>query len=419
MLAGVALVGATAIAITPIAPSTVQLPALHSLSPAVSLSAFGFDNPVTAVLGTLDLVNTNFWDTESTDILPNSLDLYQGMVPQFIYDHLPILSQLGYNGSDFIGSSVYNLLTGPDSSLAVLSDAAWGLPDALLYATQQALAGNIPGALATLTAAIITPIQAAGTTALNAGAYVFNGVLTNLSNVIATIPNLVGGLANTTIGAVQLVLGKAIQVGTAILTAAASLDAQGVWNAGVEGLLGPTGLPGLVEQLTIGGGVQVPVPTDPTNEEPPTTVYQPSFRVWANNAVYEVANALGGNFPTIDLTTNPIIASAAPLATAAPALSSDAPEVQATSEDVSAGGASSADASPVKPAPLVKSASSAKPAATPTGGSSAKSAAAAGSEDNSSASVGKTNSGSSAKSGPKTTGGSSAKSSAKAVHAAN
>ena len=304
-----ALVGATAIAMTPIAPA-VSLPALSVTKAAVALSAF--DSPLAQLSTTFALANqylaseasptvaanwpyANFGTTFGTPpgnypLLPAALANVQlggytsvGLVSQFIDDALPIIRQLGYNGLDYLNATGNALAV---SGIA-LGQGAWA-------AVGQLLALNIPGALT----AVNTAVTTAGTALLAAGSYVFNGVLANAQAVVAT---LIGGLPQLItigIGQAQLVAAKATAVVTNTLTALSLGNIQGAWNYAIDGLLGASGIPGTLLNLSIGAGVQY-APIVPSNPADPTTYpaaiaasFVPSTRTAVQALVGEVTAAL-------------------------------------------------------------------------------------------------------------------------------
>ncbi len=129
MIAGTAaIVGASAIALTPVVAQHEMLPNIQIPSTSAAVALAGFDSPVTELIGSLGLVNTYLFSSASAGFP----DVTYGLVPQIIADHLPIISQLGVNGSDYIFESFNGLY----SSAAALSEGVWN-------AAGQALSGNI------------------------------------------------------------------------------------------------------------------------------------------------------------------------------------------------------------------------------------------------------------------------------------
>lgn len=319
MIAGTAaVVGASAIALTPVVAQHEMLPNVHV--PAITMSAF--HSPLTEILGTLGLVNNytfnpsfglgafpNLGPTVVFGALPVLGFNAGGIVPQIINDHLPIISQLGKNGSDYL----YNSVKGLGTSAAVLGQGVWD-------AAFDLLALDIPGAINTL----INAVQFAGTNALAAGTYVLTGVITRATAVATALAAEVGQIAQITLGQAAVLVGSVVGVATDVLNAVTSLDIEGAWNAAVDGLLGPTGIPGTVINLTIGGGVQ-------TGPFPPVTNFIPSVRGEIQGAVKLVAGALA----TANPAPPPLAATKSVASSAAASRKAVAPSVAAVSNDSS------------------------------------------------------------------------------------
>lgn len=216
----------------------------------------------------------------------------------------------------------------------------WNLPGAVVTAAIQAITGNINGALSTLANAIVVPIQNAAASLFHAVETVFGGVLTNAANVLSVIPSLVGGLIQTTVGVGTTLFEAAAGVGSSILNAITSLNIEEAWNATIKGLLGPEGFPGVMELMTLGPGFGATWPTD----------YTPSFRVWGQGAIYAIANALGGGYPTAAAVAGGAVAAASSAAAqSAPPLevaSTEAADTDVPSADPSAATDNSNDTSP-------------------------------------------------------------------------
>ncbi len=323
----VAIVGTSAIAIAPIAPSAVQLPSVHM--PSVALTA-AFADPIDAFLSSMQLVNNDVF---------NGLDSYapynmlQGILPQNLVMNSPVQTQMGLNKYSYFNTLIAGLVTADGSSLKSLGSMVWNLPAALLTAVQQVFGGDISGALATLSSAIIVPIQNAATSALLSIGYVATTIVTNLVQFIQTIPGIVGSLVDTGLGTAQVLADSATTAVTNVLGALQTFDIQGAWDAWVAGALSPAGYPGALEAMTLGPGVGAW--GDPG--------YQSSIRVWVTGSIYAVANALGGNYPTA--------AAVAPAASLKSAAATEAPVSAPTPEitDNEQSSGPSADASSAEP----------------------------------------------------------------------
>ena len=294
-----AAVGATAIAMTPVAAGHMSLPAVQAPSVA-QVTLAGFDSPISELLGTVILgsnylfnelanplaLNTGGVPTWSfanfTGVLPAALGLpalggYSsvGLVPQIIDDALPIISQLGYNGSNYLQAA----LTGFAGAGVSISEGIWN-------AAGDLLSFDIPGAINTL----ISSVSNAGTLALAAGQYVLTNVITKATAVVEFLVDEIPTLIGATVGQVSLLVGALIKpITDAIDAFGAPNPLEGAWNALVDGYLGASGLPGTILNLTIGAGVQTgPIAGLPDIAEN----FVPSVRTVVQGAVKGIANAL-------------------------------------------------------------------------------------------------------------------------------
>lgn len=265
LIAGVAALSATAVAVAPIAqPDLLASP--QQVSAAIQLSAFA--NPVTELLGTLALTSEFiFWQ----DTLPSPSDLFwpdSFYNSDFTFVYAPInygllpdavnqvssgaLSAVLTNLSGYIDTTIYGV-TGVGIGV---SDAIFNTPFALIDAAQLALAGQVDAAIAELQAQILAPLQDGIATGVQAGTYILNNVVANATTLLTdTLPRLVSGLVDATVEGTTLLVQAAIGVATDVVSNLASLNIEGAWNAAVNGLLDPgTGLLGAVVALTVGVG---------------------------------------------------------------------------------------------------------------------------------------------------------------------
>ena len=333
-----AVVAVGAIAVTPAPATPLTLPSIN-----VALAAFS--SPLAQLFATADLADNyvfdpvsnpanaaswpyaNFGTTFGTPastppnfpLLPaaladSSLGGYSsvGLISQFIDDALPIINQLGYNGLDYIN------VTGNAVFFAgeTLTQAVW-------TAAGEALMGDFASALTTISDAI----SSAGTALLETGTYVFQSVVTHASAVVGTLVGSLPLLLGASVLQAQVV---AASVGSVLTNTVAALDGgdiEGAWNAAVDGLLGPSGIPGTLLNLSIGAGVQTgPIVTpDAAGIE---AVFVPSTRTLVQTFVKEIR---------ADLQTSPASPAAAKArrsaAAARPAAVQVAPAVEATAAD--------------------------------------------------------------------------------------
>ena len=307
-----AVIALGAIAVTPVPATSLTLPSINVSS--VALSAFS--SPLAQLFATADLANNYLFDPVSNPsnasswpyanfgttfgtppvnypLLPAalanpSLGGYSsvGLVSQFIDDALPIISQLGYNGLDYInytGNAVF-------FAGETLTQAVW-------TAAGEALMGDFPGALATISAAI----SDAGNALLETGTYVFQNVVAHASAVVATLVGSLPTLLGVTVAQASVVAASVTAVITNTIAAVSGGDIEGAWNSVIDGLLGPSGIPGTLLNLSIGAGVQTgPIVTP--DEAGIAAVFVPSTRTLVQTLVKSI---------TTDLQTSPASPAAA------------------------------------------------------------------------------------------------------------
>ena len=383
MIAGTtALVGASAIALTPVAPA-VNLPALQAPSLAnVSLAAF--DSPITALLNTSVMAtnylfsNANpadaaqwpfaqfgtFWGVPPTNypVLPaalgnDALGGYSsvGLIPQIIDDGLPIISELGWNGTDYLqvaSSSLYG-------AAYSISEGIWDIPAEVYAAVGELLGGDPAAAIQTLINAVVVPVYTAGSFLLAGGSYIASGLITRAGALLASIPEILGGLVTTAIGIPTALIGKTVDIVGGVVTSLLSFDLEGAWNGVVNGLLGPEGLPGTILNLTIGAGVQTG-PIDALTPEAIAANFAPSLRTAVQSVVKTVAGALATPVALSAATVSPAAARsavAAPAAAveAAPAAEAAAGEAEAAPSAATAREAAVEATAPEATAPAAES----------------------------------------------------------------
>lgn len=263
-----------------------------AVAPAPQVVLTAFDSPLSQLLSTISYVNNDLWNGYDT-FGDFQWEPYQGLVPETIFTALPIISQLGYNGSGYIGAIGDAVI----NSTYTLSEAAWNLPAALVTAAQQAIGGDIPGAITTLTNATIVPLQTAASITVNTVAAIVQTVVANAAAVAGAIPGIVQGLATTVVGGVQALITAVVNITSQTIGAISTGDVQTAWNTVVDGLLGPVGadgtvessIAGVLENMTIGPGL------GPLGN--PNGYALPSLRMWGEQSQLQIANVLGANYP--------------------------------------------------------------------------------------------------------------------------
>ena len=304
LIAGTAaVVGASAIAMTPVMGAQLSLPSIN-VPTVAKVTLAGLDSPISELLGSVivggqllfntsqDVSDADLWGPTAFQqggypIFPAALETdalggYSsiGLLPQIIDDALPITRQLGINGSDYLNTSVFGL----SAAGVALSEGVWN-------AAGQLLTLDIPGALQTLG----NSISAAGTLALASGAYVLSGVVARAQAVLEAVTGSLPLLIGSTVAQISLVVSKTIQVVTDTF---AATSFEGGWNAAVDGIFGATGIPGTLLNITIGAGQQTaPITTYPPTEADIAAAYVPSVRTEVQSLVKSVANALATPVP--------------------------------------------------------------------------------------------------------------------------
>ena len=320
LIAGTAaVVGASAIAMTPVMGAQLSLPAIN-VPTVAKVTLAGLDSPISELLGSVilggqllfntdqDVTDADLWGPTAFQqggvpffpaaLQADALGGYSsiGLLPQIIDDALPITRQLGINGSDYLNVAVAGL----SAAGIALSEGVWNAAGDLLTL-------DIPGALATLAASI----SAAGTLALGAGAYVLSGVVTRAQAVVEAVIGSLPLIIGATVAQLSLVVNTTIGVVTNTFAATTFEDG---WNAAIDGIFGATGIPGTILNVTIGAGQQTaPITTVPPTEAEIAAAYVPSVRTVVQSAVKGVANALATPVP------GAVPVAAAPAASAASA----------------------------------------------------------------------------------------------------
>ena len=287
MIAGTtAIVGAAAVAMTPIAPA-VQLPALSSSNAAVALAAYA--NPFSALFNSINLgvnyvINGNYsvdagggatnwpaagisdyvnagvlpypyWSIpEGSGPLPSITNV--GLIPNFLTVPFPVGTQVVNNWIGYVNTAYQagaqlinaglNLLWAPVGlGIAVVQDVVSGnFPDIPVQ-----IQATLAYAVAQIQGAVQAVVGGATDIAANFVAKASAAVQLLAAAIPAALANVPRQLAVISASATTAV--------TNITAALSTGNVEGAWNAAVAGLLGPTGVPGSIVNLTLGAGVQI------------------------------------------------------------------------------------------------------------------------------------------------------------------
>ena len=404
MIAGsTALVGATAIAMTPVAPA-VSIPSISTAKLGVAMAAFV--NPLAEVLGTGNMIlnyvlNGNYstdpasgglsnWGPYSNlgpgYVLPDGTVLINdgaigpvtnagltfgllpdlsgygpainavGIIPDFLGSPFPILTQVVNNQ---LGYSTLALeAVGAVAGAAV--NVLWTPVQLAFEITTLVLSGNIaliPTAIAEAVSQVVTGFQIAAGAVVNSATEIVSNVIAKATAVAGTIVAEAPLLLEAVSGQFALVANSVQNTIENVAGALAAGDIEGTWNAAVEGLLGPSGIPGTLVNLTLGAGIQVSPDIAPTT--PGTLV--PSTRVLVQTTGQALSGALAQTAPVT-------AASARAAATAASVDAVEAaPAAEATAGDSSAAAEESTTAAQAASAAADDSTSSDAPKASKAG----------------------------------------------------
>ena len=277
------------------AGAVATAPVMDSAAPSVSsapVALTALDGPIGELALTVGLIANDLFN--GNDIFGDyEWEPYQGLLPEFIFTALPIITQLGYNGSSYLGEAVGAL----SNAVFFLDNGLVNLPSAIITAAGQAIGGDISGALTTLYNATVVPVQDAVFEVIGAGSNIVSSVVNNAISVISTIPGIAVGLVSAVVGGAGALVTAVVNIATQTVAALASGDLETAWNTVVDGLFGPVGedgtfessIPGVIESITIGPGL------GPLGF--PDGYAVPSLRMSGEQSQLQIANALGASFP--------------------------------------------------------------------------------------------------------------------------
>ena len=262
MIAGIAALGATAVAITPIAQSAV-LPSMARVSSAVQLSSFV--SPISVVAG---VIEGTVADVFNSSALPNQDNLYW---PDSFYSdtNFDILYAPGYVGliPDSVNqfsfgslSALVNNVSGYAeaglSTIAVvegITTAVWNAPQAAIAAVGYLAAGDTASALAVLQTQIIAPLTTGLQEAANGIGYIVDNLIGNIQTLATdTLPRLVASVVGQVVGATSYIVQSAFNTVTQVVTDLSGLQLEAAWNDAINGFLGVNGTLGQIAALTVG-----------------------------------------------------------------------------------------------------------------------------------------------------------------------
>jgi hypothetical protein len=334
LAAGVAFAGAAAIAVTPVVQGTAA-PGLQ-IDPAVALAVF--NNPFSEILATGNqvinyLLNSGYSTDGSVNwpyadigtainngLLPigyNSEDgtfgpriTAVGLIPNLVQVPLPILTQLAANA---IGYANIALQTGGEVAQA-LANIGWAPIGLGIEIVTDLLTGyfeDIPGAITDTVTFVVDNVTAGFNAAIDGVTEILNTVVAKVSAVVVTLADAAPQLFEAVVAQARVLAAGVGATVEAIGAALAAGDLEATWNTALSGLLGPEGIPGLINNLTLGAGVQV---------SPDPTTFVPSIRTVVQTTGQALSYALKA---VPEPEPNPTVAASA-AAVEAPAAEADA-----------------------------------------------------------------------------------------------
>ena len=273
IVASVAVVGATAIAVTPINPPEL-VPPIQQSSAAYQLSALA--NPITAIAGVAEFLNYQLISGQPLDTDPATYEFADPYWNEFFtatnpFTDPPSTVRIGpqTNGlipdlagefsTNALSAVIFNLsnygFAAGEGALALATGAAaalWNAPVAVAGAVGYLAAGDTAAALNVLQTQIVAPLQAGIQSATDAATYISSNLTRNLQTIVtAALPKLVGGLARSTMGSLTYLTQSAIATVKQVFTDLAGLNVEAAWNDSVDGFLSNTGTLGQLTWATV------------------------------------------------------------------------------------------------------------------------------------------------------------------------
>ncbi|MGW4096395.1 hypothetical protein [Mycobacterium sp. NPDC004974] len=270
--AGVALVGASVIAATPISPPPIDFDAALPQVSTASVELTAAVDPIAA------------WANLFTHTPENLLALGNLIAK----NPAPILGQIVANWSGYgqtLGTALQTAGTALSTYLTIT------LPTALQKFSNQLMSGDMQGAAQTFVDAITSLAYGAGLPMLNVFSIPVH-ITQNFANVVATLgPNLMGVVANVGLSAVAMVVGTSYAAGDsarAVVDAIKDGDPVGAFNA-------LAAMPAIVADALINGydsparGILAPGLL--SFEHPPTPDTPPWEGWWSDGPIARLLNS--------------------------------------------------------------------------------------------------------------------------------
>lgn len=230
LIAGVAVVGASAVAIAPITQPNV-IPTVHV--PAIQNVAY--DNPF-IVFGLP---------------LQYAVEDIASLISGPVANPVPILRTVAVNQ---IGN-ITDLLVAAGALGIGVGASLWNIPGGVITATTELLSGDVQGAITALQTALIEPIAVELTNVtIPKITHVVTQTIQHLTALVNVLPSAVLGIINATVNAVTATFQATVATGQQFVNNLQTLNFEGMWNAVIDGVLGTSGIFDTLRATTIGGG---------------------------------------------------------------------------------------------------------------------------------------------------------------------
>jgi hypothetical protein len=216
LIAGTAaVVGAGAIALTPVPSNPAPSPGALPASPVAEIALTGVTLPLTDVIGVLQTLGG--LGGSLTGVLGGFLpqQFIDDVVAEVLNQATPLLTTAAGEVFDYLGSALSGLLVGPDSIPARLGAAVGNIPAALAAAVQALSTGDIAGAVQAVTMGLAAPLTEVGQSIEAASQSFQNFLLNELNGVVGALPGIL-------LSAIQTVFGNTIQASLGTITDALS-----------------------------------------------------------------------------------------------------------------------------------------------------------------------------------------------------
>lgn len=304
MIAGVAALGATAVAIAPLSQPALA-PSMARVSSPVQLSALA--NPISAVVATAgylseDVLSSIQWLGPDELVWPDGFynsDFSFVYAPAYVGAIPDAANQFSFGTLSALVSNLSGYAQAGLSTLSVVegvSSAIWNTPAAVVSAVGYLAAGDTASALAVLQTQIIAPLQAGIAQAVAGVSFIIDNVISNVQSLATiTIPGLIANVGSSVVGSIGYMVQSAVTTVTQVAADLAGLQFEAAWNDAVDGFLGPNGTLGQIESFTAGVGIFQDVTYDDgaggTVDLP--TLVVPSLRAVATSTLQRMGDYRG------------------------------------------------------------------------------------------------------------------------------